>query len=409
MYKLFTKNERLFYNKMHMRKLVVFLLSVLLFVSLLSFAFSTSSNIAFTHPSKIKSWLNQSNLYGNFVADAIKQAEKTTGGDSSSISLNDAAVQQIAQSTFTSRSLQGNVNTFVDSNYAWLEGKSNAPNFRIDLTDAKQTFAEKVGDYVQTYLKNLPVCSDTQTLQLSSQTNDPLTLPCRPIGLIPATVAAQVTDEITNSGGFLTDPVITASNIDPKGDSESQPYYQNLSGLPKVYQLGTKLPWIAGVVALASMVGVIFISKRHRNGVRNVGIVLLLAGLVLIVTKFLSDQIFNKVHHHVFNNTDVGQLQKALTVFMHHAEDQLVKVDLWFGITYLVLAAGILITLRSTRQRRQTAPSFLTSEPKAPSAQPKSAPAPPIDTGNMKVSRNGNAAKISSPKPPRRKPPRLVQ
>lgn len=384
-----------------MRKFGVFLLSVILFIGLLGLAFSTSSNIAFTHPAKIKSWLNQSNLYGNFVADAIKQAEKTAGGDSSTISLNDAAVQQIAQSTFTSGSLQNNVNTFVDSNYAWLQGKSSTPNFRIDLTNAKQTFAQRVGNYVQTYLTNLPVCSDTQLSEINPQTADPLTLTCRPATMNPATEAAQVTDQIANSGAFLSNPVITASTIDPKADSESQPYYQNLSGLPQVYQFGTKLPWIASLVALASTVGVIFVSKRHRNGVRSVGIVLALAGLVLVSTKFVSDQAFSKVQHHVFNNTDIGQLQKALTAFMHHAEDQLVKVDLWFGIAYLVLAIIILIAMRSTRQR-QLKPSFLNNEP---ASAPVALKEKPIPKPTAKV---GSAAS-AQPKPRRPKPPRLIQ
>jgi hypothetical protein len=393
-----------------MRKFGVFLLAVILFFSLLGLAFSTSSNIAFTHPEKIKSWLNQSNLYGNFVANAIQEAEKTAGGNQAGVTLlSDTAVQQIAHSTFSAQLLKKDVNSFVDSNYAWLEGNNNKPDFRIDLSSAKQTFAERVGEYVQTYLTSLPVCTDAQLSQIDPQTADPLTLTCRPAAIDPATEAAQVTETIANSGAFLGDPIITASNINPKGDNQTQPYYQSLSGLPKVYQFGTKLPLIAGLIALAAAVGVIFITKRHRNGVRSVGIVLSLAGLVLVTTKFASDQVFNQVHRQIFNAGDAGQVQKALTTFMHHVENQLVKIDLWFGIAYLLLALIILLVLYMTRQRSVTLPELSAApKPKKSATKPTPAKLTSADTPAIKVNRQPTQAGPTT-KPRRRKPPRLVQ
>ena len=420
------KNLRLCSTIEFMRKFGVFVLSLVLFISLLSLALSTSSNIALTHPAKIKSWLNQSNLYGNFVADAIKQAQKSTGSDASGISLNDAAVQQIAHSTFSSQLLQNDVDSFVDSNYAWLEGKSSSPNFRIELTDAKQAFAVKVGDYVETYLKNLNVCSDAQTSELSTQNPDPLTLPCRPVGMIPSTVAAQVTDEIANSDTFLSDPVITASNIDPKADGENQPYYQNLSGLPSVYQLGTKLPIIAGVIALASAIGVVLIPKRHRNGWKVLAGVLAFSGVVLVITKFASTLAFDQIQKAVFNEKGVGQLQKSLTTFLHLAQNQLVKIDLLFGVAYLALALLIVIFIYVSRQRQLT-PAFLRNEqrpPRQPQAPVDASPRPvapeipqpgPTHPGQASATAPTLPAKKPAAKgsaattPRRRKPPKLIQ
>jgi hypothetical protein len=409
-----------------MRKFGVFLFSVILFVSLLGLALSTSSNLAFTHPDKVKSWLNQSNLYGSFVDNAIHQAQQTAGGNqTSNISLNDTAVQQIARSTFSSRLLGNDVSTFVNSNYAWLQGKTATPDFRIDLTSAKQTFGDKVGDYVQTYLTNLPVCTDAQLLEINSATTDPLTLTCRPAGVIPSEVASQVTDDIANSSAFLSNPVITASNLDPQGDTETMPYYQNLSGLPKVYQFGVKIPLIAAIATLASLVGVIFIAKRHRNGLRAAAIVLALAGIVLVVTKFLASTVFNKIQHQAFNNNDIGEVQKALTAFTHHVQDQVVKVDLWFGIGYLVLAAIILLILRGTRQRAM--PTFLKNRGRPPKEMPEfeatdldpvqanpspRASRPPIGPDDeIRLKRQAPTAPPMprSAAPKRRKPPKLVQ
>jgi hypothetical protein len=407
-----------------MRKVGVFLLSVILFISLLGFALSVSSSLAVTHPQKVKTWLNQSNVYGAFVADAINQAKQSAGNDSSSssatISLNDTAVQQIARSTFSSKILQGDVNTFVNSNYDWLKGKSSAPNFKVDLTSAKQTFADKVGSYVQTYLTSLPVCTDAQLSQVNTQDTDPLDLTCRPAGVLPMSIAAQVTDDISDSSAFLSNPVITATNLDPKGDTQTTPYYQNLSGLPKVYQFGTKLPLIAGIVALASLIGVIFIAKRHRGGLKAAAVVLALAGLVLVIIKLLSGQIFNHAQQQLLSGKS-GEVHKALTTFLHYAINQLIKIDLWFGVVYLVAAAIILIALRTTRER--SAPDFLKSSPPKSSNEltatgidgPRPAPRPPRPISSEDETRFKRQAPTAPPvpksssAPKRRKPPKLVQ
>lgn len=417
------KNRRLCSTIVFMRKFGVLLLGIILLCSLLGVALSVSSKIAFTNPQKIKTWLNESNLYGSFVTDAIKQAEATAGGgsdESGAVSLSDTAVQQIAQSTFSAQLLQKDVNTFVDSNYAWLEGKNDKPNFEIDLSNAKQTFAEKVGEYVQTYLTSLPVCSSAQ-LATTTQTADPLTLTCRPANLNAADEAQQVTETIANSTDFLSDPIITASNLNPKGDSQTEPYYQSLAGLPRVYQFGNQLPWIASLIAIASAIGVIFIPVRHRNGLRAVGIVLAIAGLTLIFTKFLSGQILDAAQRQIFNNDNVGELQKALTTFMGHIENQLLKVDFWFGVAYLSLAVIIFLVLFITRQRQQKTPKFLRNElgsqptksqptaataskPKTPHARSAADLRPPKPTAPVKT------PSVPQPKPKtRRKPPKLIQ
>lgn len=423
-----------------MRKVGVFLLSVILFISLLGFALSVSAGVAVTHPQKIKSWLNQSNVYGAFVTDAINQAKQSAGDgsgsssnsdssdgassslNSSSVSLSDAAVQQIARSTFSSKTLQSDVDTFVNSNYDWLKGKTNTPNFKIDLTSAKQTFADKVGAYVQTYMSGLPVCTDTQLSEINAQGMDPLDLTCRPAGVLPATVGSQVSDDITNSSAFLSNPVITATNLDPKGNTETTPYYQSLSGLPKVYQFGTKIPLIAGIVALASLLGVIFVAERHRNGLKVAAIVVALAGVVLLIVKLLSGQVFSHAQSQLLSGKS-GEVHKALTTFLHYVVNQLIKIDLWFGVAYLVAAVVILITLRATRQH--TAPAFLKSSPSksqddlaatdVDEPQPRPAaqsPRPISPEDELRFKRQTPTAPTVPPpsaRPKRRKPPKLIQ
>lgn len=391
-----------------LRRGTLCLLSLLLFVSLLVGAFAASSNSVITKPKKIEQWLNQSNLYGSFVNNAIEQAQKSAGNDQSgAVSLTDTAVKQAAQSAFSSQLLQENVNTFLDSHYDWLEGRTSKPSFSIDLSSAKQSFAERVGRYVKTYLTGLPTCSDAQLAQIpNAQTADPLTLSCRPANLDPSVASAQVTQQISTNGNFLSNSVITPNSINPEGNSQNKPYYQKFSKAPQVYQLSVKLPWISAIAAVLSVLGVVFLAARRRTGVRLVGIILLLAGFVLIATKFVADQAFDKLEHRIFNNTDVGQLQKALTTFFHHVENQLVKVDLWFGIAYLVVAILILIILLITRQRAIKSSVAIEEGLGSPTTTGKTSSTDPRD---IQLGRSKPTPDSVAGNPPRPKPPRLVQ
>lgn len=392
-----------------MRKFGVVVFALLLFVGLLTLAFSTSSNVAFTNSEKMKSWLTQSNLYGAFVENAIGQAERTAGTDNSGgISLSDTVVKESAQSTFSAKQLENDVNTFLDSNYAWLEGKSDKPDFSIDLSAAKESFAQRVGQYVTTYLNGLQVCTSEQLATFDPQTADPLTLSCRPSSMDPTTEGSAVADQIATSTEFLSNPVITPQNINPDGDSETRPYYQDLSSLPQIYQINKKVPWAAAILTVLLAIGVFLLAGTKRQGVKITSIVLALAGLVLVSTKFYSNQVTNSLQQQVFNANTVGQLQKALTTFFSLLEDQLVKVDLWFGIAYLAIAAIGGIALYATRQRGIKMSSSLLSEPAA--SKPKAKPAASTKKPQPAKPKIAPTPKPAAQKrPPRRKPPRLVQ
>jgi hypothetical protein len=333
------------------RKGIVYLLSLSLLVTLVGTAVATSANQTLGKPKKVETYLAQSKLYDHFVAYTADQAKKTSGdGDQSgSVSLSDAAVQTAAKSAFSPQLIQKSVNTFIDSNYAWLEGKTATPNFTIDLSSQKQTFAQKVGEYVKTYTAGLPVCTDAQAAQ--QQNTDPLAATCRPAALTPEDAGAQTTQRLSTTSDFLSNPIITASSINPKGNQQSKPYYQKLSRLPQLYRLATKLPFIFGGLSILSALGVIFIMPERRKGVRRVGIVLLASGIILVAMKFIADFGFKQMEHRVFNSASIGQLQQSLTDFGHRVESSMVRTDLIFGIVFLLLALVILGILFRTRQK----------------------------------------------------------
>ncbi|MGH7193260.1 MAG: hypothetical protein ACREJM_06955 [Candidatus Saccharimonadales bacterium] len=335
------------------RKGVVLLLSLILLASLLGTAFFISFNQTPGNPKKVETYLAQSNIYDHFVAYVADQASKSEGGNQSAgtVSLNDTAVRAFAKTSFPSQLMQRGVNAFIDANYAWLDGKTKLPDFKFDLSAQKVDFAKRVGQYVKTYTAGLPVCTTVAAAQ--QQINkDPLAATCRPKSIAPVEVGAQVTKRLSTTGDFLSDPVITAASVNPKGNLQSRPYYTKLSKLPKAYRIAKKLPYVFGVLAFLSMLGIVFIAVTKRRGLRRVGEVLGIAGVLLIAVKFTADATVKKVEDHVFNSAGIGPLQQSLSDFGRRIESSMVRTDLWFGIAFLVLGLIILGVLLRTRTRK---------------------------------------------------------
>src|SRR6185312_16395026 len=179
------------------RKGLAYLLSLLLLATLLGTAVSVSVNYTLSKPQKAEKYLAQSKLYDHFVAYATDQAKKTEGDNSDltgSVSLSDAAVQSAAKAAFPPELIQESVNTFLESNYDWLQGKTGSPDFRIYLSSQKQDFAQRVGEYVKMYTAGLPQCTPQQELQEAGM--DPLAATCRPSVITPDEAGAQVTERL---------------------------------------------------------------------------------------------------------------------------------------------------------------------------------------------------------------------
>ncbi|HSW85233.1 MAG TPA: hypothetical protein VLF79_01280 [Candidatus Saccharimonadales bacterium] len=339
------------------RRTIVALLSLILLFALVSEASAVSGKINLSNPQKLETWLAQSNFYHSIVANSLKNAQLSASNDQGAgrISLNDAAVQQTVNSIFTPAVLQSYANTIIDGNYAWLQGKTPTPVFTVDLRPAKQKLAEQINQVVKDRVASLPACTPEQLAQLQSTLNtDPLSVPCKLPTMDPETAGKQAAFQISSSESFLNNPVITANTINPNGKTSGKPYYKQLSSLPKAYTWSQRAPWILGGIALLCTLGILFIAPRKRFGLRRLGIVLVIAGIILIIIKFLYDATFNKVEDHVFNNANVGEIQKSLTDFSHHVEAQLVRIDLWFGIAFVLIGSIILIVLWATRPKPPT-------------------------------------------------------
>lgn len=384
------------------------LLVPILLITLIAGAYATSINMTFGKPDHVKQWLSESGTYEHLINYGVEQATKAAGDTEQANSVaSDPQVIQVVKTSFPPELLESSVNTFLDGNYAWLQGKTEQPDFSIDLEPAKQNLAAGLANYAGNRFVTLPACSPDEVAQFQGQSlegMDLLSLTCQPPGVSQQAVMDQLSRQILNSGDILNNPTLTPESISqnvseaanasepgsqPASEPPQQPYYQSFSMAPAMYKFGMITPWVALLVALASAAGIVFWSATKRKGLKLAGIIFALAGLWLIATKFMLDSAFNSLEQKVTDASVSGQLQAAFTEVAHNAEKMLTKIDLWFGLVFLVIAAVIFAYLFFTREQKPSTPATTPDEPAVDMPKPEPAVRPKLR------------------KPP--KPPTLVQ
>lgn len=321
------------------------LFALILFGSFMALASSIATQRTFGNAEQVKTWLVQSKIYDKLVPAALSvaQNDNTINNGDGSITLNDKIVQRAAEETFTPQVLQQSTETFIDANYAWLNGKTPNPEFKIDLTQAKETFAQKVGKYVEERLSKLTVCTAQQQAALQIPINS-LTVTCRPTNLDPKAEGARVTQELMK-GDFLSNPVITQETFGRNTkDPNTKPYYKSINSAPTAYQVSKYAPFVFGGLILLSSVVIIFASPTRRQGWRRVAGIATSAGILLVISKFSTEFAINQLQKVSLDSPLVRELQGPRDFLVDKATASYTETFLIVGAVYLVVAVIIFVT-----------------------------------------------------------------
>ncbi|OGL24805.1 hypothetical protein A2884_02455 [Candidatus Saccharibacteria bacterium RIFCSPHIGHO2_01_FULL_48_12] len=270
------------------RKTFLVFIVPLFFFTLLVVAANAAFVKVATNPVTLKTIIAKSEIYDSVVTGLLDEAgEITNAGDQ--VSLGNDIVRQAAQKTFTADFIKQNTEAVIDSLYVWLNGETPLPDFQIDLTQAKANFASHVADGLQTKLASLPAC--TSSSNSSQALDDPLKATCLPPGFDPAAEAATIEQNMLSGTGFLDHPVLTADTF--KKDNDQTSFFEDIKQIPEIYQKLEILPYVTAAIALLLGLGVIFLSSSRRTGVRRAGIVLAIAGVLLLITAATSSNWIN--------------------------------------------------------------------------------------------------------------------
>lgn len=118
---------------MQIVKQVGFWLAVIAFACCtVLFVAGMSIKLVFSAPSTVKSSLENSGLY-SLMARQIIQETKIQVQSITGAPVDDPKIDSAISAVVTSELVQQNLEIVIDSLYLWLQGKTDAPQFTLDL------------------------------------------------------------------------------------------------------------------------------------------------------------------------------------------------------------------------------------------------------------------------------------
>ncbi len=312
--------------------------------------------MVFGTPGVLKQSLAGSGAYDSFVDSALESAKKEQSKNTQDVPLDRPEVKAAVQSAFTPALLRTNSEQLIDATYGWLQGKTPTPIFRIDLTAARQNLISSLADYAANRAAGLPACSPQQTRELQGSDVDPFNAACLPPGITADTIRQKVAADLTSNNDFLKNPVYTEANF-PR-NSEGKTPFQQAEQAPKIYAKAKLAPYVLTLTALLAGVCVVLLYEERRCGLRSIGFSFLSVGIVVLFSTWLVSYALNRVEHSgkPLGNLAENNFQQALLTFVNKITATLNSKLYIFCFAYIVIGAGLLITLRLTRQKQPDLP-----------------------------------------------------
>jgi protein-S-isoprenylcysteine O-methyltransferase Ste14 len=333
-------------------------------------------------PEPVKKILADSGIYSSLVSSALDQAQKSTS-NSGEVSLTDPAIKKAAQESFSPQVVQSSTEKVINGVYDWLDGKTSEPDFSVDLTSTKTTFAEKVGQAAKTRAAGLPVCTSAPA------STDPLSATCLPPGVTPTQIGEQAKNSVLSGQGFLEHPNITAGSIKNSNSGQSV-FDTSLKDAPKRYRLAKKTPFILSGLTILAVLAVIFLHSSRRQGLRRAGIIVAAAGVFMLffawsLNRAVAENVIPKIS--LDNKVLTGNVQ-----ILASEVTQKIDQNYWiFAIGYLALGIlAILVTLlirKGGKKVPAAASSQGASQPPAhkPASSPPQRPTAPKPKSPPKI------------------------
>jgi len=311
-------------------------LVVLLFIStLLTFGVGYGLLRIFGNADSVKGALANSGIYQSIVEDALQQTQQgqTETGDNK-IPLDRPEVQNIIKNAASPELLQTKTENALDSLYAWIHGETPTLAFNLEVSDIKSNLATGIEQYVTQHVASLPACTPGQA---GNATDDPFNAACRPEGVDPAQLAAQTKDKLL-TGEFMEDTTISADTI--KTD-DGQTLAQKVGEVPNIYQGVSWGIYGAGILALLSAIGVVFLSINWRSGIKKLSIIVIVVGVLTAGFARLAGIGIDRAAE-----AATEPLQQSGVKVAEALVGDLSSWWLWYGIALIVVGVAALVGLR---------------------------------------------------------------
>lgn len=336
------------------RKFFYYLAGFAAFLCLLQLPFAFAISSVLSSPDHIDAALKEGGVYDNAVAVALDEATKKQSDETAKDVLADQGVKDAITSSIQPSDVQSASRSAISGIFAWLQGKTDQPEFTIDLSAPASRATEKLGAYAAQRAAGLPTCTIQQLQTVNFQENL-LSIPCLPPGVSAAQVGQQFSDQAKQQVELLKDPVIDSNQLIKDSDSSQLQDSQ----LPEAYQSLHNSKWFTLGLTIILILLLILARRDRLAGIRYVGILLLVAAGTLGIVLLMSTVGKTSIPE----STDKVAQMAADTAL--NLLGQIMSVVRWFVLGYAVLGVAALVAVRKLKP-----------------TQPSKAPENPHNAGN---------------------------
>ncbi len=308
-------------------------------LSILALALVISTNSVIGTPDSIKAALRESDVYP-VLSSRIVESFANKAQEMPETKLNQKAIDDAFAKTITPSLVQNNVENIISGMYSWLDGSTSTPTFNVNVGDIQQQIINNLGDASVTRLKGLPACTVEQLQQLDANNVDPFTIPCNPPGLDLAQLRKQFQAQVDTSGNTKSNDSTNIS-ADKMVNSAGQNVFSQADYVPKLFQLGQKLPWIFGLMAILSSVAIVYFNKPRKQGIQSIAIMAIVAGILLLLLVTITTVALR----YLGNNAPGIAVEVAMSTINTLYRQMAISLKV-FASSYILLGLVGLITIR---------------------------------------------------------------
>jgi hypothetical protein len=350
--------------------------ATLLPFALFSFGIYATAFIFFRSPTPIKQAVQESGFYQSTVDNAVVQATKTPLMVGDINVSQDVAFQQMIAQSVSSGAVQKQVESTIDTVYAWIHGERERLFFSFEFTDVQTRTADNAAAYIDQRIGTLPVCKGGQM----PNTSNLFASTCLPPYVDAAALRTQVRNNILNDKTFADAASVSQDTFT---NEQGKTLEQQLSGLPAVY---THITWgtiIAGSLGALLIAAVLFLSRSYAHGLKRFGISAVSVGALSAGLGWLAGQGLWRVGEAAaLSSNHTPQLNTAVVKIV-----QLVTQDVrnwWVGyglglmmVGVVTLVMGWLVNRRQASRDVKAANTTQTTIQNKPAQQYKDYTPPP--------------------------------
>jgi hypothetical protein len=322
------------------KKILVGLFALLLSTGLFMTVLVWQVKLTAGDPTWVKEWVSGAGTYEKLVNSLSKSIDKT---QENSLPLDDPELLKAVESAFPPEFLKSTSEKFIDGLESWLNG-NQAATVELDLTNAKVTLADNLGEVAKNKLTGLPTCA----IPPESPDIDVFRATCLPVGADIESLSNSIRENINDGQDILKDPVISVKISDV---AKNQPLVSEYA--PKVYRYLDLLAWILIAWLIVSVLVIVGLSDNHRQAMKRVAKTLLTTGVILAVwgvimikyqTKLIGGtQQGGQASQDIFKDIVLPLIESGTSAWM--------KIQLFAAAIMVVVASGLFIYLRLTKKK----------------------------------------------------------